>query len=77
MLRMVHWEALLVVLAGIALGTGIAPATSVPMVNGRTGQAPYVPPAVYGAFAGAIVVLGLTAVTVPARAALRRETLER
>ncbi|MFF7237123.1 hypothetical protein [Streptomyces collinus] len=29
------------------------------------------------AFAGGIVVLGPTAVTVPARAALRRETLER
>ncbi|MFD9092312.1 ABC transporter permease [Streptomyces collinus] len=70
-LRMVHWEALLVVLAGIAL------ATLVPMVKGLTGPAPYVPPAVYGAFAGGIVVLGLTAVTVPARAALRRETLER
>ncbi|MEU1408112.1 FtsX-like permease family protein [Streptomyces sp. NPDC005728] len=74
-LRMVRWEALLVTLAGIALGTAIAVATLVPMTNGLTGQGPYIPPVVYGAFAGGILLLGLTAVTVPARAALRRETL--
>jgi putative ABC transport system permease protein len=75
-LRMIHWEALLVVLAGITLGTAIALATLVPMTKGLTGQGPYIPPLLYGAFAGAIVVLGVTAVTVPARAALRGETLE-
>ncbi|MFJ9814698.1 ABC transporter permease [Streptomyces sp. NPDC101151] len=75
-LRMIRWEALLVTLAGIALGTAIAVATLVPMMNGLTGQGPYIPPVVYGAFAGGILLLGLTAVTVPARAALRRETLE-
>ncbi|MGW3290899.1 ABC transporter permease [Streptomyces sp. NPDC001002] len=75
-LRMIRWEALLVALAGIALGTAIALATLVPMMNGLTGQGPYIPPLIYGSFAGAIVVLGLTAATLPARAALRKETLE-
>ncbi|MER5663182.1 ABC transporter ATP-binding protein/permease [Streptomyces mirabilis] len=75
-LRMIRWEALLVVLAGIVLGTAIALATLVPMMKGLTGQGPYIPPLLYGSFAGAVVMLGLTAVTVPARAALRRETLE-
>ncbi|MEU6142493.1 FtsX-like permease family protein [Streptomyces sp. NPDC047081] len=75
-LRMIRWEALMVALAGIALGTGIALATLVPMMKGLTGQGPYIPPLVYGTFAGAIVVLGVTAATLPARAALRKETLE-
>ncbi|GAX50195.1 ABC transporter permease [Streptomyces olivochromogenes] len=75
-LRMIRWEALLVALAGIVLGTAIALATLVPMMKGLTGQGPYIPPLLYGSFAGAVVMLGLTAVTVPARAALRRETLE-
>lgn len=74
-LRMIRWEALLVVLTGIGLGTAIALATLVPMMKGLTGQGPYIPPLVYGAFAGGIVVLGLAAATLPARAALRRETL--
>jgi putative ABC transport system permease protein len=75
-LRMIRWEALLVVLAGIILGTAIALATLVPMMKGLTGQAPYIPPLLYASFAAAIVVLGVTAATVPARAALRGETLE-
>ncbi|GGW80206.1 FtsX-like permease family protein [Streptomyces lomondensis] len=75
-LRMVRWEALLVAVAGIALGTAIALATLVPMMRGLTGQGPYIPPLVYGSFAAAILLLGLTAVTLPARAALRGETLE-
>ncbi|MEV2212613.1 FtsX-like permease family protein [Streptomyces sp. NPDC050997] len=75
-LRMVRWEALLVALAGIALGTAIALATLIPMMKGLTGQGPYIPPLVYGAFAGAIVVLGVTAATLPARAALRADTLD-
>ncbi|MCT9078608.1 ABC transporter permease [Streptomyces fulvoviolaceus] len=75
-LRMVRWEALLVALAGIVLGTAIALATLVPMTKGLTGEGPYIPPLVYCAFAGAIVVLGLTAVTLPARAALKGDTLD-
>ncbi|MFF7599554.1 hypothetical protein [Streptomyces mirabilis] len=66
----------------IVLGAAIALVTLVPMMKGLTGQGPYFPPllcgsfALYGSFAGAVVMLGLMAVTVPARAALRRETLE-
>jgi putative ABC transport system permease protein len=73
---MIRWEALLVALAGIVLGTAIALATLVPMMKGLTGEGPYIPPLVYGAFAGTVVVLGLTAVTLPARAALRSDTLD-
>ncbi|MFC9507084.1 ABC transporter permease [Streptomyces sp. NPDC057002] len=76
-LRMVRWEALLVAVAGIALGTAIALATLVPMMRGLTGQGPYIPPLVYGSFAVSILVLGMAAATLPARAALRGETLER
>ncbi|WP_171143327.1 FtsX-like permease family protein [Streptomyces sp. S3(2020)] len=75
-LRMIRWEALLVAVAGIVLGTAIALATLVPMMNGLTGQGPYIPPLVYGSLVGAIVVLGLTAAGLPARAALRGETLD-
>ncbi|MGY0024033.1 ABC transporter permease [Streptomyces sp. YJ-C3] len=70
-LRMIRWEALLVACAGIALGTGIALATLIPMMNGLTGQNPYVPPLLYGSFAGAALVLGLAATAFPARWALR------
>lgn len=69
---MIRWEALLVTVAGIALGTGIALATLNPMMKGLTGEAPYIPPALYGSFVAATVALGLAAVTLPARAALRR-----
>ncbi|MER7954867.1 FtsX-like permease family protein [Streptomyces sp. NPDC096030] len=71
-LRMIRWEALLVTLAGLAIGTGIALATLVPMTNGLTGRGPYIPPLLYGGFAGAVVVLGLVSTGLPARAALRR-----
>ncbi|MFE4593171.1 ABC transporter permease [Streptomyces laurentii] len=70
-LRMIRWESLLVTLAGTVLGSLIALATLVPMVYGLTGEAPYVPPLVYGSFAAAIVALGLAATGLPARAALR------
>ncbi|NUT34417.1 MAG: FtsX-like permease family protein [Hamadaea sp.] len=71
-MRMLRWEGLLVALAGIVLGTAIAAATLIPMMRGLTGESPYVPPLVYAAFAGGAVGLGLVAVTLPARAALRR-----
>ncbi|MFE7709714.1 ABC transporter permease [Streptomyces sp. NPDC057486] len=69
---MIRWEALLVTVAGTALGTGIALATLNPMMKGLTGEAPYIPPALYGSFVAATVALGLAAATLPARAALRR-----
>ncbi|MEU8760996.1 ABC transporter permease [Streptomyces sp. NPDC048659] len=70
-LRMIRWESLLVTVAGVALGTGIALATLIPMANGLTGEAPYIPPVLYGSFAAATLALGLAATSLPARAALR------
>ncbi|MCX5382432.1 ABC transporter permease [Streptomyces sp. NBC_00083] len=70
-LGMIRWEALLVVAAGVVIGSAIALATLVPMVNGLTGRDPYIPPLLYGSFAGAVLVLGLVATSLPARAALK------
>ncbi|MEU8702782.1 FtsX-like permease family protein [Streptomyces sp. NPDC048680] len=69
---MIRWEALLVTVAGAALGTAIALATLTPMMRGLTGESPYIPPVLYGSFLAATVGLGLTAALVPARAALSR-----
>lgn len=73
-LQMLGWEGLLVSAAGVLLGSAIAAATLVPMMSGMTGEAPYVPPLVYGSFAAAAGALTLLAVTLPARGALRRRT---
>ncbi|MFE0177746.1 FtsX-like permease family protein [Streptomyces sp. NPDC059002] len=70
-MRMIRWEALLVTVAGIAIGSAIAFATLVPMMNGLTGESPYVPPLLYASFAGAVLALGLASTTLPARAALK------
>ncbi|MEW1692958.1 FtsX-like permease family protein [Streptomyces sp. NPDC091265] len=71
-LQMLRWEGLLVAAAGVVLGSAIAAATLIPLMGGLTGEAPYVPPLVYGSFVAAVGVLALLAVTLPARAALRR-----
>ncbi|MFH8975468.1 FtsX-like permease family protein [Streptomyces sp. NPDC017890] len=71
-LTMLSWEGLLVSAAGVILGSAIAAATLIPMMRGMTGEGPYVPGLVYGSFAAAGVGLALLAVTLPARAALRR-----
>ncbi|WP_328898427.1 FtsX-like permease family protein [Streptomyces sp. NBC_00236] len=71
-LQMLRWESLLVSTVGVALGTAIAAATLIPMMHGMTGEAPYVPPLLYGSFAAAAGGLTLLAMTLPARAALRR-----
>ncbi|MFI1221503.1 MULTISPECIES: FtsX-like permease family protein [unclassified Streptomyces] len=71
-LRMLRWESLLVSSVGVVLGSAIAAATLIPMVRGMTGDSPYVPPLLYGSFAAAAGGLALLAVTLPARAALRR-----
>lgn len=74
-LRMLHWESLLVSVAGVALGTTIAMITLTPMMRGLTGESPHIPPLLYATFAATAVSLGLLAVTLPAGAALRdRET---
>jgi hypothetical protein len=71
-LQMLRWEALLVSAVGVVLGSAIAAATLIPMMHGLTGEAPYVPPMLYGSFAAGAGCLALLAVTLPARAALRR-----
>lgn len=71
-MQMLRWEGLLVSAAGVILGSAIAAATLIPMMQGMTGQLPYVPPLVYGSFAAAAGGLTLLAVTLPARGALRR-----
>ncbi|MGW2111841.1 FtsX-like permease family protein [Streptomyces sp. NPDC001948] len=68
---MIRWEALLVTVAGAALGTAIAMATLFPMMRGLTGESPYIPPVLYGSFVAVTVGLGLAATLIPARAALR------
>ncbi|MFG3258025.1 ABC transporter permease [Streptomyces sp. NPDC048172] len=70
-LRMVHWEAVLVAISGIGLGTAISLATLVPMIDGLFDADPYVPPALYAAFAGSVLALALLSTTLPARNALR------
>ncbi|MFF8692602.1 FtsX-like permease family protein [Streptomyces sp. NPDC015144] len=70
-LGMVRWEALLVTVAGAVLGTAIALATLFPMMRGLTGEDPYIPPLLYGTFVAATIGLGLAAMLLPARAALR------
>nr|WP_206441457.1 FtsX-like permease family protein [Streptomyces boncukensis] len=70
-LRMVRWEALLVGCTGVVLGTGIALTTLTPMTSGLFDAAPYIPPGLYAAFAGAILALVLLSTALPARAALR------
>ncbi|WP_329385466.1 ABC transporter permease [Streptomyces sp. NBC_01716] len=71
-LTMLRWESLLVSAVGVVLGSAIAAATLIPMMRGMTGEGPYVPPLLYGSFAAAGGGLALLAVTLPARAALRR-----
>lgn len=71
-MTMLRWEGLLVAGVGLVLGSAIAAATLIPMMSGVTGDLPYVPPLVYGSFAAAAGGLALLAVTLPARAALRR-----
>jgi putative ABC transport system permease protein len=71
-LMMLRWESLLVSVMGVTLGSAIAAATLIPMMRGMTGEAPHVPPLAYASFAIAAAGLVLLAVTLPARAILRR-----
>ncbi|MFI2210890.1 ABC transporter permease [Streptomyces sp. NPDC020141] len=68
---MIRWEALLVAVIGLALGTGIALATLIPMTNGLTGEPPHIPPLLYGSLVAAILGLSLASTALPARTALR------
>lgn len=71
-LRMIHWEAALIALSGIALGTAIALVTLTPMTQGLFETSPHIPPLLYATFAAAILALTLLSTTTPARTALRR-----
>lgn len=71
-MTMLRREGLLVAVVGVVLGSAIAAATLIPMMSGVTGDMPYVPPLVYGCFAVAAGGLALPAVTLSARATLRR-----
>ncbi|MFW6695393.1 FtsX-like permease family protein [Streptomyces sp. MAR4 CNX-425] len=71
-LAMLRWEGALVSAVGVVVGSAIAAATLIPMMNGITGEAPYVPPLAYGSFVAGAAGLALLAVTLPGRAALRR-----
>ncbi|MCZ4125996.1 FtsX-like permease family protein [Streptomyces sp. H39-S7] len=75
-LGMMRWEALLVGTAGLVIGTAIAWATLTPIARGLTGGAPYVPPTVAAAIAGGVLLLGLVATGLPARALLRTRPIE-
>lgn len=75
-LGMMRWEALLVGTAGLVIGTAIAWATLSPIARGLTGGAPYVPPTVAAAIAGGVLLLGLAATGLPARALLRTRPIE-
>ncbi|MDJ1138251.1 ABC transporter permease [Streptomyces iconiensis] len=70
-LRMIHWEAAVIALSGIALGTAIALVTLTPMTQGLFETTPHIPPLLYAAFALSILTLTLLSTTAPARAALR------
>ncbi|MFG1806044.1 ABC transporter permease [Streptomyces sp. NPDC049040] len=73
-LGMLRGEAVLVAVAGLAIGAGIAWITLVPIARGLTGAAPYVPPATAALLAGGALVLTLAATALPARAILRRRS---
>lgn len=73
-LRMLRAEAVVVAAAGLALGAGIAWTTLIPIARGLTGGAPYVPPALALALAGATLLLTLAATLLPAHAVGRRAT---
>lgn len=75
-LGMMRWEALLVATTGIVLGAAIAWATLTPIARGLTGGTPYVPPTVAAAIAGGVLLLGLAATGLPARALLRTRPME-
>jgi putative ABC transport system permease protein len=73
-LRMLRAEAVVVAVAGLALGAGIAWTTLVPIARGLTGGSPYVPPALALALTAATLLLTLTATLLPARAVGRTAT---
>jgi putative ABC transport system permease protein len=76
-LRMMRWEALIVVATALAVGGVIAGTTLTMLSYGLTGDpVPYVPPLSGAALVAAVVALGMTAIALPTRYALRSNPTE-
>lgn len=76
-LRMMRWEALIVVATAIVVGGVIAGTTLTMLSYGLTGDpVPYVPPLSGAALLAAVVTLGMTAIALPTRHALRSNPTE-
>ena len=76
-LRMLRWEGAVVVLTATAIGAMIAAVALVMLSVGLTGSpTPYVPPLAGAALLGGVAALGMTAIMLPARYALRSNPAE-
>jgi putative ABC transport system permease protein len=76
-IRMMRWEALIVVATAIVVGGVIAGTTLTMLAYGLTGDpVPYVPPLPGAALLAAVVALGMTAIALPTRYALRSNPTE-
>jgi putative ABC transport system permease protein len=75
--RMVRWEAGLVALLGVAIGSAVGYATLIPFSRALGPDAsPYVPPVPYVVIAGGAALLALVASVLPARRALAANPVE-
>jgi putative ABC transport system permease protein len=75
--RMARWEAGIVVVVGIGLGSAIALATLVPFSAAVTGSAtPHIPPSALGGLVAVTAALGFLASQLPTRFALRTQPAE-
>jgi putative ABC transport system permease protein len=76
-LRMMRWEAALVSLLGVGIGTAVGFATLYPFSRALGhGTAPYVPPLSFAMIAGGATALALLATLLPARRALAHRPIE-
>jgi putative ABC transport system permease protein len=76
-LRMLRWEGAVVVLTATVIGAVIAALALVMLSVGLTGRpTPYVPPLAGVALLGGVAALGMTAIMLPARYALRSNPAE-
>jgi putative ABC transport system permease protein len=76
-LRMMRWEAALVSLLGVGVGTAVGFATLIPFCRALgPGAAPYVPPMSFAVIAGGAAVLALLATLLPARRALAHRAID-
>ncbi|MCK9894833.1 FtsX-like permease family protein [Frankia sp. AgB32] len=71
-MRMVHWEAVLITVIALVVGTAITATTLVPFSEGISGNGtPYVPPLWAAALLGTALLLAMAGSLLPARAVLR------